>query len=261
MRRARLAQYGDGKRLILFWRFVDDAAAGDSLAGARGEQVGRSDARDVSRKYDDTCKHPGHEPSFSFLFKLRIGGARGVSAQALVHRELFLRLPTAPRAATGKFARGAGINSAQRIDGFDGIVSTESEVRATRKQRVPGIRAAKTLRCNARCGPTLVVKQMRRLLQSDYAERGEAIQILRRNNLGELDAVAAIAAPICREDGKRRIEPGERKMFSRRYVVRDSYVPGATRYAPDATLLLCAPLTAMALSCVDFVNVRGFKYC
>lgn len=65
-------------------------------------------------------------------------------------------------------------------------------------------------------------------------------------------ATAAALPPGWESGGMGRVNPGHSPHTG---TPSRAYAPGLRRYAAAATVLLCVPLTAMAFSCVVFVNV------
>src|SRR6202012_4307869 len=144
-------------------RLVDGAAA-DYCAEDFGFCVfaGRNFC-DVGAQDDEVGVLADYERPFSSLFKLSVGGAGGVGADAIVERYFFLRLPAARGATVGEFAGDAGVEAAHGIDGLDVVVGAECEMNFVFQHRVPRVGALDAFGAAPRFGPPHVGGLMRRL--------------------------------------------------------------------------------------------------
>ncbi len=185
---------------------VDDAAAGDGHGYFEIQELLRRNFIQVCGKDDEVGQHSRSDFAFDFFFEFRVGGSYRVVAEAIVHIQFFLGLPAMAGAALRQFAGDAGINSAQRVDGFDGKVGAEGEVHSGAFHAAPGVSAEDAAGADAVGGPTLVGEQMCGLHGGDDVHFGELSEIVGRDDLGVFDAVAAVAVAIGGDDGGVRIK-------------------------------------------------------
>src|ERR1700691_2037903 len=104
---------------------INNLSAGDRHHHGNGKYLARPSFVEVLGIHNDVRQHSGRNSSLALLFELREGGADGVGAETILRAQALLRLPAAFGRAIGQLARNAGVNSAKRIDGYDGIVRAE----------------------------------------------------------------------------------------------------------------------------------------
>src|SRR5260370_3627460 len=185
-----------GQALCLVRLFVDGAAAYYGAEDLGLHVIGGRDFCQVVRKDDEVGVLAGLQLALLPFLELGIGRAAGVGADAILERDFFLRLPAAGGCAVRKLARYAGLKAAERADLFDGIIGAEGETRTAFFQSGPGVSALDALGTAAGFCPAPVGGLMRMLHGRDDFELGQARHVVRGNDLGVLDAVAAIARAI-----------------------------------------------------------------
>jgi len=184
-----------------------DGAASDYGAQDLGCEVSRRrDFCQIIGQNYEIGELADSELALSSLFELGVGGTECVVADAFVERDFFLGLPAASGAAFRKFARDASVEAAERIDRLDGIVGAEGQTRTAFLQGIPGVSTFDAAGTNAGFGPAHVVGLMRGLHGSDDVELGEAREIFEGDDLGVLDAIAAIAGAVSFGDGFQDVE-------------------------------------------------------
>src|SRR5580698_4241138 len=155
-----------------------DGAAADYCAEDSGFCVfGGRDFGEVGAQNDEVGVLTVDERAFSSLFKLSVGGAGGVGADAFIERDFFLRLPAARGAAVGKLARDASVKAAHRVDRLDVVIRAEREMNFIFQHRVPGVGAFDALGTDTRFGPANVGGLMRRLHGCDDVEGSETWEV------------------------------------------------------------------------------------
>src|SRR6266852_653301 len=192
--------------------FVDGAAADYGAEDFGLYVIGWRDFGQVVGKNEEVGVFADFQLALLPFLEFGVGGAGGVGANAILQRDFFLRLPAAGGSASGKLARRGGlardasVESAEGADDFDGIIGAEGEARAAFFQRGPGVSALDALGTDAGFGPAHVVGLVRRLHRGDDFELGEALEIVGGDDLGMLDAVAAVARAIGFCDGFENVE-------------------------------------------------------
>src|SRR5216683_5406314 len=192
--------------------FVDGAAADYGAEDFGFYVVGWRDFGQVVGKNEEVGVFADFQLALLPFLEFAVGGAGRVGANAVLQRDFFLRLPAAGGSTSGKLARRGGlardasVESAEGADDFDGIIGAEGETRAAFFQRGPGVSALDAFGTDAGFRPAHVVGLVRRLHGGDDFELGKALEIVGGDDLGVLDAVAAVARAIGFGDGFKDIE-------------------------------------------------------
>jgi len=88
-------------------------------------------------------------------------------------------------------AGDGGVQAAEGVDGFDGVVGAESENDIVVEEGAPGVGVFDAFGPEAGFGPVHVGEEVRWLHGGDDAKFGEAVEIGRKQNLCVLDPKAA----------------------------------------------------------------------
>src|SRR5690349_1187874 len=115
-RRASDARRGRDAKAELLIGLVDRAAADNGAEDARLGELGGRNFGEVVRKDDEVGVLALFQFALLPFFKLRVGGSRGVRANAIRKRDFLLRLPSVFRTAIRTFARHASVQAAKRTD-------------------------------------------------------------------------------------------------------------------------------------------------
>src|SRR5229473_3495428 len=152
--------------------FVDGAAADYGAEDFDLHVVCRRDFGQVVGKNEEVGVFADFQLALLPFLEFGVGGAGGVGANAILQRDFFLRLPAAGGSASGKLARRGGLARDASVSALDAF-GTDAGFR-----------------------PAHVVGLVRRLHGGDDFELGKALEIVGGDDLGVLDAVAAVTRAI-----------------------------------------------------------------
>jgi len=175
---------------------VDGAAAYYCAEDLSFSVFGWGDLGQVGGEDEEVGVLTYFQGAFFCFFELGVGGADGVAADAVFEGDFFLGLPATRGTAFWEFASHAGVEAAHGVDGLDGIVGAKSQMYATSLQGGPSVSSFDAVGTDALFGPAHVGRLVGRLHGGDDVEFCETREILGRDHLGVLDAVAAVARRI-----------------------------------------------------------------
>ncbi len=118
------------------------------------------------------------------------GGGLGVGVESFADGEFLLWLEGfgAGFVLTG----GCGVEAAEGVDGFDGVIGAEGDGNAVGQHGSPGVGIGGAFGAQAGGGPAHIGKQMGRLHGGDDAELFEAVEVVGQQDLGVFDAEAQV---------------------------------------------------------------------
>ncbi len=126
----------------------------------------------------------GLEAAFYFFAEFAEGGGLGVGVDRFVEGDFFLRLEGL--GAGFVLAGDGGVEAAEGIDEFDGVVGAEGEDDVVVEEALPGVGVLDALGAEAVGGPLHVGEEMGRLHGGDDAFFFEAVEVVREEGPGRV---------------------------------------------------------------------------